>query len=137
LSLLLLKILFDPSNINSSLFPLERTLKKLFEILNNKILDEVWKEDEVIGTVIGTDEKTLLTITENGYGKRTKISEYRLISRGGSGVRNIICSERNGKVVEIKSVSDDDDIMLISKQGIAIRTNAAGISAVIQSAFAR
>ncbi|MBW2980227.1 DNA gyrase subunit A [Candidatus Woesearchaeota archaeon] len=88
------------------------------------------REDEVIGTVIGNDEKTLLTITENGYGKRTKISEYRLISRGGSGVRNIICSERNGKVISIKSVSDEDDIMLISKQGIAIRTNARGISVI-------
>jgi DNA gyrase subunit A len=87
-------------------------------------------DDEVIGTVIGADEKTLLTITENGYGKRTKISEYRLISRGGSGVRNIICSERNGKVASIKSVNGGDDIMLISKQGIAIRTNASGISVI-------
>ena len=88
------------------------------------------RNDEVIGTVIGKDEKTLLTITENGYGKRTKISEYRLINRGGTGVRNIICSERNGKVVGIKSVTDQDDIMLISKQGIAIRTNAGGISVI-------
>ncbi len=79
------------------------------------------KEDYVIGMVVATNEKTLLTVTENGYGKRSNISEYRLINRGGSGVRNIICSERNGKVVSINSVSDNDQIMLITKRGISIR----------------
>jgi len=85
-------------------------------------------EDNVIGMVVATDDKTLLTVTENGYGKRTKISEYRLINRGGSGVRNIICSERNGKVVSINSVSDEDEVMLISRGGITIRTKVSQIS---------
>ena len=78
-------------------------------------------DDYVVGMVVATNDKTLLTVTENGYGKRTNISEYRLISRGGSGVRNIICSERNGKVVSINSVTDDNQIMLITKNGITIR----------------
>ncbi len=77
--------------------------------------------DEIIGMVVASDEKTLLTVTENGFGKRTKISEYRLIRRGGSGVINIQCSERNGKVVAISSVTDNDDLMFISKNGIIIR----------------
>ena len=88
------------------------------------------ENDKVIGMVEATNNKTLLTVTENGYGKRTKIEEYRLISRGGSGVRNIICSERNGSVVSINSVSNDDEIMLISKNGITIRIQASQISVI-------
>jgi len=87
-------------------------------------------DDCVIGMVVADDEKTLLTVTENGYGKRTKVSDYRLISRGGSGVRNIICSERNGKAVSISSVTDDNDIILISKNGIIIRMSAKQISTI-------
>jgi DNA gyrase subunit A len=88
------------------------------------------KNDYVIGMVVATDEKTLLTVTENGYGKRTKIPEYRLISRGGSGVKNIICSERNGKVVSVNSVTDNDEIMLITKKGITIRMPVSQISVI-------
>jgi len=86
--------------------------------------------DEVIGMVVASDEKTLLTVTENGYGKRTYISEYRLINRGGSGVINIQCSERNGKVVSICSVTDNDDVIFISKNGIIIRVPASDISVI-------
>ncbi|PIZ53516.1 DNA gyrase subunit A, partial [Candidatus Woesearchaeota archaeon CG_4_10_14_0_2_um_filter_33_10] len=84
----------------------------------------------VIGMIIAEDNHTLLTITENGYGKRTMIEEYRLINRGGSGVINIQCTERNGKVVAIKSVNGDDEIILISKNGIVIRMLANGISVI-------
>ena len=87
-------------------------------------------DDEVIGMVVATDDKTLLTVTENGYGKRTNISEYRLINRGGSGVRNIICSERNGKVVSINSVTDENEIMLITKKGITIRMDVSQINII-------
>ncbi|MBW2974498.1 DNA gyrase subunit A [Candidatus Woesearchaeota archaeon] len=86
--------------------------------------------DEIIGMVVADDTKTLISITENGYGKRTSVSEYRLTRRGGLGVRNIICSDRNGKVVAVKSVEDDDDLMFISKSGITIRTPAKGISVI-------
>ena len=88
------------------------------------------KDDEVVGMIVVEDGKAILTITENGYGKRTQIDEYRLISRGGSGVRNIICSERNGNVVSINSVSENDEIMLISSSGITIRTAVSQISVI-------
>ncbi|MBI2652255.1 DNA gyrase subunit A [Candidatus Woesearchaeota archaeon] len=86
--------------------------------------------DEVIGMVVASDEKTLLSVTENGYGKRTQISEYRLINRGGSGVINIQCSERNGKVVSICPVTENDDVIFISKNGIIIRVPASDISVI-------
>jgi DNA gyrase subunit A len=86
--------------------------------------------DNVIGAVIAPDNMSLLTITENGYGKRTKIADYRLINRGGSGVINIITNERNGNVVSIKAVEDEHDLLFISKNGIAIRTSAQGISVI-------
>ena len=87
-------------------------------------------KDEVIGMVMAEDDKTLLTVTENGYGKRTLVSEYRFIKRGGVGVKDIECSERNGKAVAIRSVTDDDEIMLISQQGIIIRTAVKEISVI-------
>jgi len=87
-------------------------------------------KDEVVGMEVASDERTLLTITENGYGKRTQISEYRLINRGGSGVINIQCSERNGSVVSICSVTDNDDIIFISKNGIIIRVPSTDISVI-------
>jgi DNA gyrase subunit A len=87
-------------------------------------------DDEVIGMVIAEPEKTLLTITENGFGKRTVIANYRLINRGGSGVINIKTTERNGKVVTIKSVNDEDELMFISVNGQVIRTSSKFISVI-------
>jgi DNA gyrase subunit A len=87
-------------------------------------------QDTVVGMVVATQDKTLLTITENGYGKRTSISDYRLVSRGSAGVRNIICSKRNGNVVSINSVGNKDEIMLVTKKGITIRTNVSQISVI-------
>ncbi len=86
--------------------------------------------DKVIGMIIAEDDKTVLTVTEKGYGKRSKISDYRLVNRGGVGVKNIICSERNGSVIGIKYVEDEDDVMLISKNGIIIRIPCRGISVI-------
>ena len=88
------------------------------------------EDDEVVGMVIADDTKQLLSITENGYGKRTAVSEYRLIGRGGSGVINIQCSERNGDVVSISSVTDEDEIVVISKNGIMIRIPVRNISLI-------
>ncbi len=87
-------------------------------------------EDEVVGMVLAGDNKTLLTITENGYGKRSELSDYRLIRRGGSGVINIMCSDRNGDVVAVKSVTENDELMLVSKNGILIRVPARDISVI-------
>jgi DNA gyrase subunit A len=88
------------------------------------------KDDKVIGIEVALDSGCLLTVTENGYGKRTNTNEYRLIKRGGKGVRNIIYSERNGDVIGIKTIKDDDEIMLVSKKGIIIRIPSKGISRV-------
>ncbi len=85
---------------------------------------------KVIGMVIGDESRSLLTVTENGYGKRTKITEYRLINRGGIGVANIKCTERNGKVVIIKSVVGNEGVVIITKQGIGIRVPINGISEI-------
>lgn len=87
-------------------------------------------EDAVIGMSIVGEEETILTVTENGYGKKTLVSEYRLTKRGGSGVRNIICSDRNGKVVTIMEVNDHEELIFMSKNGIAIRVESKGISTI-------
>jgi DNA gyrase subunit A len=88
------------------------------------------RDDDVVSMVVADDGATLLTVTENGYGKRSNLSAYRETNRGGVGVKNIICSERNGNVVSVKSVIDQDDLMFISKNGIIIRTAATGISVI-------
>ena len=88
------------------------------------------KDDEVISMIIADEDKQVLTLTENGYGKRTAVQEYRKINRGGKGVINIICSERNGNVVAAVCVKDTDEVMLISKKGILIRTTCDQISSV-------
>lgn len=91
---------------------------------------KLMQDDYVIGMVVANDNETLLTVTENGYGKRTKVDDYRLVNRGSIGVRNIICSERNGKVVSINSVNENDELMLITMKGMTIRTQVSQISVI-------
>lgn len=79
------------------------------------------KNDFVIGMVVIKRDSTLLSVAENGYGKRSPISDYRLTNRGGKGVINIKTTERNGKVVAIKEVLDEDELMLITQRGMIIR----------------
>ena len=80
------------------------------------------KKDEVVGMAVVKDKKaTLLTVTQNGFGKRTPISEYRLTSRGGSGVINMKITSKNGPVVGLKMANDKDDIMLITHTGMIVR----------------
>ncbi len=86
--------------------------------------------DKVVGmSVFGPDAtETLLTVCENGYGKRTALSEYPTKNRGGYGVITIKTTERNGPVCGIRMVGEDDDIVLISNKGKLIRMNVAHIS---------
>ncbi|MBI2148325.1 DNA gyrase subunit A [Candidatus Woesearchaeota archaeon] len=84
---------------------------------------------EVVGMEI-VNVPYLLTVTEKGYGKRSDVNDYRLIKRGGSGVTNIKITEKNGNVAGIKVVGENDEIMLISKNGIIIRTPVSGISVI-------
>jgi len=79
------------------------------------------KGDYVIGMVVVKRDASLLVVTENGYGKRTSIDDYRITNRGGKGVINIKTSERNGEVVTIKEALDDDELILITNHGIANR----------------
>ncbi len=73
---------------------------------------------------------TLLTVTENGYGKRTRTEEYRVQARGGQGIITIKTDARNGQVVGMKQITDKDELMLISNSGKIIRMKAAGIPVI-------
>jgi DNA gyrase subunit A len=72
----------------------------------------------------------MLTVTQNGFGKRTELEEYRVQSRGGIGIINIQTTERNGKVVGMAYVNDDDQLMLISQQGMILRMVAKDVRAI-------
>ena len=91
------------------------------------------QNDAVVGMEIA--EGDILSVCENGYGKRTSVKEYRLINRGGKGVINIKSNERNGKVIGIKSVKDNDEVMFITKKGVMIRTPVKNISDVGRNAM--
>jgi DNA gyrase subunit A len=88
--------------------------------------------DRVIGMQVVTDatSASLVTVTENGYGKRTDIGEYRVQSRGGKGIITIKTSDRNGKVVDIKLVDDSQDLMFITDQGKLLRTAVGRIRVI-------
>jgi DNA gyrase subunit A len=87
-------------------------------------------DDEVVAMEVVRGSGTLLTVAQNGYGKRTEIEEYRLQSRGGIGTINMQTSDRNGKVVGVAYVTDDDQVMLITQQGMILRTRAGDIRTI-------
>ena len=87
-------------------------------------------DDYVIGMCIPSEGFELLAVTENGYGKRTSLSEYRVQTRGGIGIKTYKCSEITGNVVGIYSVDDSEDIILITSEGIIIRISAADIRTI-------
>jgi DNA gyrase subunit A len=88
------------------------------------------KDDRVVGMEVLQHGQTLFTVTENGYGKRTSIDEYPIHRRGGKGVITIKTNERNGQVVNIILVQDDDDLMLVTDKGKLIRIPVSGISVI-------
>jgi len=80
------------------------------------------KKDEVVGMISVNDmDANILVVSENGFGKRSSLEDYRITNRGGKGVKTISITEKTGKLVSLKSVSDNDDLMIINKSGIAIR----------------
>jgi DNA gyrase subunit A len=91
---------------------------------------ELRDDDEVVAMEVLTPGGTILSVTEQGYGKRTEIDEYRLQSRGGIGIINIQTSERNGKVIGVAHVSEDDELMLITQQGKILRMAAKDIRTI-------
>ena len=89
------------------------------------------QKDDVVNDIVVVDEEaTLLTVCANGFGKRTSFNEYRLTARGGLGVINVKVSERNGKVIGLKVVKDDDDLMMITSAGKIIRTPVSPIRTI-------
>jgi len=79
-------------------------------------------DDEVVGMIsVNNKEVTVLVVSENGYGKRTDIDDYRVTNRGGKGVKTLNVTEKTGKLVAIKDVTDNDDLMIINRSGIVIR----------------
>jgi DNA gyrase subunit A len=86
--------------------------------------------DRVVGMEVLQHGQTLFTVTENGYGKRTSIDEYPIHRRGGKGVISIKTSERNGQVVNIILVQDEDDLMLVTNNGKLIRMPVSGTSVI-------
>ena len=87
-------------------------------------------DDEVVSMQVIAEGTTILTATENGYGKRTDLTEYPLRHRGGKGVITIKTSKRNGSVVSVMQVIDDDDVMMITSNGKVVRTGVKGISVI-------
>ncbi|MGB2824354.1 MAG: DNA gyrase subunit A, partial [Phycisphaerae bacterium] len=87
-------------------------------------------DDEVIDMAVMDPMATLLTVCENGHGKRTSFEEYRLQGRGGSGIINIRTTKRNGKVVAMKAMRDADELMLITQQGKIVRTGLGDIRVI-------
>ncbi len=80
-------------------------------------------DDEVVGMVVVNkpDTETIMVVSENGYGKRSQVEDYRMTNRGGKGVKTLNITEKTGRLVAIKVVTDDNDLMIINKSGILIR----------------
>ena len=80
-------------------------------------------DDQVVGMIIvnNADTETVMVVSENGYGKRSQVEDYRKTNRGGKGVKTFSITEKTGRLVAIKNVTDDNDLMIINKSGIAIR----------------
>ena len=86
-------------------------------------------QDEVVGMICIKDLKTesVMVVSEQGYGKRSEIEDYRKTNRGGKGVKTMNITEKTGKLVTIKSVTDENDLMIINKSGITIRLKVADV----------
>jgi len=84
--------------------------------------------DKVVGMItVNTEEESVLVVSEKGYGKRSAVADYRITNRGGKGVKTLNITEKTGKLIALKVVTDDDDLMIINKSGIAIRMACANL----------
>lgn len=87
------------------------------------------EQDEVIGMIcVMNENEDILVVSENGYGKRSKIDDYRVTNRGGKGVKTINVTEKTGDLIAIKNVSDENDLMIITEKGLTIRLAVSSIS---------
>ena len=84
--------------------------------------------DEVVGMICVNDfESDVLVVSENGYGKRSSIEDYRITNRGGKGVKTINVTEKTGSLIALKNVTDDNDLMVVNKSGITIRISVSDL----------
>ncbi|MBR5189121.1 MAG: DNA gyrase subunit A, partial [Paludibacteraceae bacterium] len=99
-------------------------------------LDEDDPTDEIVGMInVAPDSKdNILVVSELGYGKRSDLEDYRITNRGGKGVKTINITEKTGKLVAIKNVNDDNDLMIINKSGVTLRTNVSSLSVIGRAA---
>lgn len=95
-------------------------------------LDEDDNTDEIVGMIAVSkpEEETILVVSEKGYGKRSDIEDYRITNRGGKGVKTINITDKTGKLVAIRSVTDEHDLMIINKSGITIRVHVSDLSVI-------
>jgi DNA gyrase subunit A len=86
------------------------------------------KSDEVVGMICLENENyEILVVSENGYGKRSRLEDYRVTNRGGKGVKTLNITEKTGDLISIKNVTDNDDLMIINKSGLIIRLGVADL----------
>ena len=81
-----------------------------------------------VGLEVHNENPMVLIVTENGYGKKTNVCEYRETKRGSKGVKTLKITEKNGKIISFKSTNDDKDLMIITNNGIVIRLDVSSIS---------
>ena len=104
----------------------ESTVRPMGRVSSGVRAISIEDDNEVIGMIaIEPDSKEdVLVLSENGYGKRTDLDEYRITNRGGKGVKTINVTEKTGKLISIQAVTDDNDLMIINRSGLTIRTSA-------------
>ena len=108
----------------------EATVRPMGRVSSGVRAISIEDNDEVIGmiTIEPGSQQDVLVLSENGYGKRTDLDEYRITNRGGKGVKTINVTEKTGKLISIQAVTDDNDLMIINRSGLTIRTLVSQIS---------
>ena len=85
------------------------------------------KDDSVVGFIVVSRSSTLLVVTDKGFGKRSAIADYRLTKRGGKGIKTIKAGDRNGKLIAMKEVSDQDELVIITESGMVLRQSVKAL----------
>lgn len=111
----------------------ETDVRKMGRVTHGVKAINLREGDYVVGAAVASEGNDLLVVTENGYGKKTDFEEYRTQNRGGIGLKNYNISEKTGNVVSIHSVTEDDDIMLITSEGVVIRLATSEIRSIGRS----
>ena len=124
------KLLDYSTNSRNTISTLSPLMGRTAAGVRGMTLDD--ENDEAIGMVCikDTEKETILVVSEQGYGKRSKIDDYRITNRGGKGVKTINVTEKTGKLVGIKNVTEENDLMIINKSGITIRMKVADLNII-------